>query len=80
VSPSLGSASAGIQEAWVRGLFIRQVDELVQAVGLSGIGKNNVIELSKDVDERVVTFLNRNLASDMRHLRLEAAYLKQREA
>ena len=34
-----------IQEAWIGGVSTRRVDELVQAMGLSGIGKP---ELSDD--------------------------------
>lgn len=42
-----------IQEAWIGGVSTRRVDELVQAMGLSGISKSTVSKLCKDIDERV---------------------------
>ena len=46
---------AVIQEAWIGGVSTRRVDELVQAMGLSGISKSQVSKLCKDIDERVST-------------------------
>lgn len=43
---------AVIQEAWIGGVSTRRVDELVQAMGLSGISKSTVSKLCKDIDER----------------------------
>src|SRR5512146_1745480 len=48
---------AVIQEAWISGVSTRRVDDLVQAMGLSGIGKSTVSKLGKDIDERVGGFL-----------------------
>jgi hypothetical protein len=50
---------AVIQEAWIGGVSTRRVDELVQAMGLSGISKSTVSKLCKDIDERVGAFLDR---------------------
>jgi transposase-like protein len=50
-----------IQEAWIGGVSTRRVDELVQAMGLSGISKSQVSKLCKDIDERVNAFLDRPL-------------------
>ena len=44
---------AVIQEAWIGGVSTRRVDDLVQAMGLSGISKSQVSKLCKDIDERV---------------------------
>jgi transposase-like protein len=44
---------AVIQEAWIGGVSTRRVDELVQAMGLSGISKSTVSKLCRDIDERV---------------------------
>ena len=44
---------AVIQEAWIGGVSTRRVDELVQAMGLTGISKSTVSKLRKDIDERV---------------------------
>jgi hypothetical protein len=52
---------AVIQEAWIGGVSTRRVDDLVQAMGLSGISKSQVSKLCKDIDERVGAFLERPL-------------------
>jgi transposase-like protein len=70
---------AVIQEAWIGGVSTRRVDELVQAMGLSGISKSTVSKLCKDIDERVMAFLERPLDSDWPYLWLDATYLRQRE-
>jgi putative transposase len=70
---------AVIQEAWVGGVSTRRVDELVQAMGLSGIGKSTVSKLCKDIDERVGAFLDRPLEGEWPYLWLDATYLKVRE-
>ena len=57
----------------------RCVDDLVQAMGLSGISKNTVSKLCKEIDERVCAFLERPLVGDWPYLWLDATYLKQRE-
>src|SRR5580698_2477677 len=68
-----------IQEAWIGGVSTRRVDELVQALGLSGIGKSQVSRLCKDIDERVHAFPDRPLLGGWPYLWLDATYLKQRE-
>jgi putative transposase len=70
---------AVIQEAWIGGVSTRRVDDLVQAMGLSGISKSQVSKLCKDIDERVNAFLNRPLEGDWPYLWLDATYLKVRE-
>jgi putative transposase len=70
---------AVIQEAWIGGVSTRRVDELVQAMGLSGISKSTVSKLCKDIDERVGEFLNRPLTGDWPYVWLDATYLKQRQ-
>ena len=40
---------AVIQEAWIGGVSTRRVDDLVQAMGLSGISKSQVSKLCKDI-------------------------------
>ena len=70
---------AVIQEAWISGVSTRKVDDLVQAMGLSGISKSTVSKLCKDIDERVGEFLNRPLTGDWPYVRPDATYLKQRQ-
>jgi len=55
------------------------VDDLVQAMGLSGISKSQISRLCKEIDERVHAFLDRPLAGEWPYLWLDAPYLKQRE-
>jgi len=55
---------AVIQEAWISGVSTRRVDDLVQAMGLSGISKSTVSKLCKDIDDRVGAFLDRPLAGE----------------
>jgi putative transposase len=70
---------AVIQEAWIGGVSTRRVDELAQAMGLSGISKSTVSKLCKDIDERVGEFLNRPLEGEWPYLWLDATYLKARQ-
>ena len=70
---------AVIQEAWIGGVSTRRVDELVQAMGLSGISKSTVSKLCKDIDERVNAFLDRPLTGGWPYLWLDATDLRQRE-
>jgi transposase-like protein len=70
---------AVIQEAWINGVSTRKVDELVQAMGMTGISKSSVSKLCKDIDERVHAFLKRPLSGDWPYLWLDATYLKVRE-
>ena len=68
-----------IQEAWIGGVSTRRVDELVQAMGLSGISKSQVSKLCKDIDERVNAFLDRPIEGEWPYLWLDATYLKVRD-
>ena len=68
-----------IQEAWIAGVSTRKVDDLVQAMGLSGISKSQVSKLCKEIDERVGAFLKRPLEGDWPYLWLDATYLKVRQ-
>ena len=70
---------AVIQEAWIGGVSTRRVDELVQAMGMTGISKSSVSKLCKDIDERVHAFLGRPLTGEWPYLWLDATYLKVRQ-
>ena len=70
---------AVIQEAWIGGVSTRRVDDLVQAMGLTGISKSTVSKLCKDIDERVKDFLDRPLTGAWPYLWLDATYLKVRQ-
>jgi putative transposase len=51
--------AAVIQEAYIQGVSTRSVDELVKAMGMSGISKSQVSRLCAEIDERVNAFLTR---------------------
>jgi putative transposase len=70
---------AVIQEAWIGGVSTRRVDDLVQAMGLTGISKSAVSKLCKEIDERVGAFLERRIEGEWPYLWLDATYLRQRE-
>ncbi len=45
--------TAVIQEAYIQGISTRSVDDLVKALGMSGISKSQVSRLCAEIDERV---------------------------
>lgn len=71
--------TAVIQEAYVQGVSTRSVDDLVQAMGMSGISKSQVSRLCGEIDEKVQTFLNRPLEGDWPYVWLDATYVKVRQ-
>jgi putative transposase len=72
--------AAVIQEAYIQGVSTRSVDELVKAMGMSGISKSQVSRLCAEIDERVQAFLNRPIEGDWPYLWIDATYMKVREA
>lgn len=72
--------AAVVQEAYVQGISTRSVDELVKALGMTGISKSQVSRLCEEIDERVKAFLNRPLEGDWPYLWIDATYVKVREA
>jgi putative transposase len=70
--------TAVIQEAYIQGVSTRSVDELVKAMGLTGISKSQVSRLCAEIDERVQAFLNRPLEGEWPYLWIDATYLKVR--
>ena len=72
--------AAVIQEAYVHGVSTRAVDELVKAMGMSGISKSQVSRLCGELDERVGAFLSRPIEGDWPYLWIDATYVKTREA
>ena len=71
---------AVIQEAWIGGVSTRRVDELVQAMGLSGISQEPRLQAVQGHRRaRRSAFLDRPIDGDWPYLWLDATYLKQRE-
>ncbi len=57
---------AVVQEAYVNGVSTRKVDRLVEALGLAGIGKDQVSRLCRGLDEQVTAFRERPLDGAIR--------------
>lgn len=70
---------AVIQEAYLQGVSTRAVDDLVQALGGTGISKSEVSRLVQEVGERVAEFLERRLESEFPYVWLDATYSKVRD-
>jgi transposase-like protein len=70
---------AVIQSAYVEGVSTRKVDDLVQALGLTGIDKSKVSRICKELDGAVTAFRNRPLEVAYPYLWLDALYLKVRQ-
>lgn len=70
---------AVIQEAYVKGISTRSVDDLIKAMGGSGISKSQVSRLVEEIDERVDAFLARPIEGEWPYLWIDATYLKVRD-
>jgi transposase-like protein len=70
---------AVIQEAYVHGVSTRAVDDLVRAMGGTGVSKSEVSRLVGEIDERVQAFLNRPIEGEWPYLWIDATYIKARE-
>ncbi|HSH99000.1 MAG TPA: IS256 family transposase, partial [Reyranella sp.] len=71
--------TAVIQEAYIQGVSTRSVDELVRAMGMTGISKSQVSRLCEEIDGRVKAFLDRPIEGDWPYLWLDATYVKVRQ-
>jgi hypothetical protein len=60
--------TAVVQEAYVHGVSTRSVDDLVQAMGMSGISKSQVSRLCAEIDEKVKAFQARPIEGDWPYL------------
>jgi transposase-like protein len=72
--------AAVIQEAYIQGISTRSVDDLVQAMGGTGVSKSQVSRLCQEIDERVGAFLDRPIEGEWPYLWIDATYVKVREA
>ncbi len=72
--------TAVIQEAYIQGVSTRSVDELVKAMGMSGISKSQVSRLCEEIDGKVKAFLDRPIEGDWPYLWLDATYVKVRQS
>jgi putative transposase len=71
--------TAVIQEAYIQGVSTRSVDDLVKAMGMSGVSKSQVSRLCEEIDGKVKAFLDRPIEGDWPYLWIDATYVKVRD-
>lgn len=62
----------------MQGLSTRSVDDLIKAMGMTGVSKSQVSRLCAEIDERVNAFLSHPLEGEWPSLWLDATYIKAR--
>src|SRR4029078_12995685 len=72
--------AAVVQEAYVHGVSTRSVDDLVKAMGMSGISKSHVSRLCFEISEEGKGFTRRPIEGDWPYLWIDATYVKVRES
>src|ERR687895_982665 len=70
---------AVVVEAYVKGISIRKVDDLVKALGIDGISKSEVSRLCKLLDQEVAAFRSRSIDEECPYVILDATFHKVRE-
>ena len=71
--------AAVVQEAYIQGVSTRRVDELVQALGMTGISKSQVSRVCQELDAEGERFRARRLDGPYPYLWLDATYVKARQ-
>jgi transposase-like protein len=71
--------AAVIQEAYIQGVSTRSVDDLVKAMGGTGVSRSQVSRLCEEIDGKVKAFLDRPIEGDWPYLWIDATYVKQRD-
>ena len=64
---------AVMEEADIQGGWSRSVDDLVKAMGMSGISKSQVSRLCEEIDEKVKAFLDRPIEGEWPYLWIDGA-------
>src|SRR5919202_1308401 len=70
---------AVVQEAYVKGVSTRRVDDLVQALGMRGISKSQVSRLCEELDAEVEHFRSRRLEGPYPYVWVDATFVKARQ-
>ena len=70
--------TAVIQEAYIQGVSTRSVDDLVKAMGMSGISQSQVSRLCEEIDDKMKAVLERPIEGEWPYLWIDATYLKVR--
>jgi transposase-like protein len=68
-----------VQQAYVKGVSTRDVDDLLEAMGMTHFDKSKVSRVCKELDEVVQEFRERPLVSAYPYVWLDALYLKVRQ-
>jgi putative transposase len=68
-----------IQAAYIEGVSTRKVDNLLQALGLTGIDKSAVSRITAELDTAVKAFRERPLGGPHTYVWLDALYVKVRQ-
>ena len=63
----------------MHGVSTRAVDDLVKAMGGTGISKSQVSRLCEEIDGKVKAFLDRPIEGDWPYLWIDATYVKARD-
>jgi putative transposase len=71
--------AAVVQEAYVHGVSTRRVDDLVKALGMTGVSKSQVSRVCQELDGEVERFRTRKLAGAYPYVCLDATFLKVRQ-
>lgn len=77
--PAEKALLAVVQEAYLKGVSTRKVDDLLKALGLTGIDKSKVSRICKELDQSVEQFRQRQLQESYPYVWLDALYLKVRQ-
>jgi transposase-like protein len=77
--PAEKALLAVVQEAYLKGVSTRKVDDLLKALGLTGIDKSKVSRICKELDQAVEAFRQRQLQESYPYVWLDALYLKVRQ-
>jgi transposase-like protein len=77
--PAEKALLAVVQEAYLKGVSTRKVDDLLKALGLTGIDKSKVSRICKELDQAVEEFRQRQLQESYPYVWLDALYLKVRQ-
>ena len=70
--------TAVIQEAYIQSVSTRSVDDLVKAMGGTGVSRSQVSRLCEEIDDEVRPLLGRPIEGDWPYVWLDATYVKAR--
>src|ERR671932_1585432 len=68
-----------VQEAYVQGISTRRVDDLVQALGMTGISRSQVSRMCAELDKEVESFRTRKLTGPYPYVWLDGTFVKVRD-